>query len=144
MQQHPPYGPTRHAPAPGPGTNALLAHLSFFLIPVLVPALFVATTPKGEFTRRVAAQALATQGLTYAFVVALAILTSIGFVVLQLSLDPRTAKDIVPFLVVVPALAMFLPWVLGLWGSIAGAMAAHRGVVWRLPLFGGLAERLFG
>ena len=126
-------------------TAASFAHLAFFVAPLLGPALLLALSPKAlVFSRQTAAQALVLQVATYATAFVAPVIGSVAFWLLIATADRRDAERLAWGLQFVPLLLIFLPWMLGLWGSVSAAIAAKRGIVWRVPLLGGLAGRVAG
>ena len=165
--QHPNHPPrplpgSHHGPLPGapwPGAaprgsagplglddkaTGALAHLCFFIVPVVGPVLIALMSPRGHASRQMASQAAAVQIASYVGIVVSYVSSMIAVGVLAHSMTGREVERLAPMLALLPLLVMGLAWLLGLWGSIAGASAANRGVVWRLPLLGRLAEAVLG
>lgn len=110
-------------------------------MPILVPLLIFATSDKKPFVRAVAAQALASQIGAMALGMVLPVLSVVAVMAISQSKDARGILGVVAMW---PFMSMLLVLALGTYAIIKGAMCAHRGEVWRVPLIGGLAARLTG
>ncbi len=151
-QQQPPFQRFPQGPA-GPPANPLgldertaasFAHLAFFVLPLLGPALILASSNKGQLSRYAAAHALVLQVTIYVCAFVGPLIGGIAFWLLVVSAHRRDAEHFAVGMQFVPLLLMLLPWILGVWGSVSAAIDAKHGIVWRMPLLGRIADRIAG
>lgn len=135
----PPVDPS--TPSSDDRTTATIAYVGALFMPVFVPLLIFATSDKKPFVRAVAAQALASQIGATALGMLLPLLSVVAVMVLSQSKEPQGLIGVVAMW---PFMSMLLVLALGTYAVIRGAMCAHRGEVWRVPLIGGLVARLTG
>lgn len=120
--------------------TASVAHLSFFLMPIVVPLLLFVVSDGKPFVRRAAAQALGAQLASYALLVLLPVLWVLTSVLVATQAE-RVREVDAPWIMLgafSPVLVMGLMFVVGAALAIVGAVRAHAGVEWRVPLLGGL------
>ncbi len=119
----------------------MLAHLAFFLIPVVGPG-FVYLSAKAPFVRHAAAQAAALQAMSFGAAFVLPLL----FAVLRIgwALSAQRRADSEWLMAVSMGLYVLVPllFVLGAILAAVAASAVHKGRAWQLPLIGGLVARL--
>lgn len=121
-------------------TTGSLAHLCFFVFPIVGPLLLALSSTRGQPSRQMASQAAAMQIVSYVGMVVAYVVLIVAVGVLAHGMGGREVERLAPVLFSIPLGVSGLLWILGLWGSIVGAAAASRGVVWRVPLFGRLAD----
>jgi uncharacterized Tic20 family protein len=123
----------------------MLAHLGFFVFPILAPALVFALASDKPHAKKCAAQAAALQlGIYGSFLVYPLMIVAMIFVSVGDSRSKPPDEGLLRLLMVAPWLLIGLAWALGILFTIWGAMQAHDGKVWRIPLFGGLVARMTG
>lgn len=125
-------------------TAGTVAHLCFFLFPVAGPLAIALTSARGTASRQMASQAAAVQIATYVGMFVSYVVMMIVMGVLMHAMRGDHLERLAMALFALPLLVLVVIWLLGLWGSVAGASAANRGVVWRMPLLGRAADAVLG
>ena len=140
-QQAWPQQPWSAGPSDGDRSTAVLAHLAFFLIPVVGPG-FVYLSAKAPFVRHAAAQAATLQAMSFGAAFVLPLAFAVLRIVWALSAQRRADSEWLMSVSIGLYVLVPLLFVLGAILAVVAASAAHKGRAWQLPLIGGLVARL--
>jgi uncharacterized Tic20 family protein len=128
-------------PSEGDRSTAVLAHLAFFLVPVVGPGL-VYLSAKVPFVRHAAAQAATLQAMSFGAAFVLPLLFAVVRIVWALSAQRRADSQWLMAVSIGLYVLVPLLFLLGAILAVVAASAVHKGKAWQLPLIGGLVARL--
>ncbi|NUP09717.1 MAG: DUF4870 domain-containing protein [Polyangiaceae bacterium] len=127
-----------------PRVLAVLAHLGAVLLPFALPFALYLTTKREPFARAAAAQAATLQAFVCLLSYVAPALASLLWIDPMWGAEgpylPPTFQAYLPISMMLP-FAVHLPFMIV---AIVGAIRSSRGEPYRIPLIGGVVERLFG